>query len=69
MKILLLVMALFISVNNGIVQERTVVRNGHKIIASVEEYRVGTFEPISKYVVDVKQRRRKVTVIDWSKKK
>jgi len=68
-KTLILGMALFISVKNGIVQERTIIRSGHKITASVVSYRARTFEPVEKYQVDVKQIHGKLTQIDWDKKK
>jgi hypothetical protein len=58
-----------IVVDNGVVQERTLVRTGHKVTAFVEEYRVGTFEPIKKYEVDVLQKRGRVTRIEWDKMK
>lgn len=69
MKALILAIALFIFVKNGIVQERTITRTGHNITASVVSYRAKTFEPVEKYDVDVKQKRGKITAIDWSKKK
>lgn len=64
-----LMLVTFISVNNGMVQECTITRTWHKTNASVVSYRAGTFEPVEKYEVDVKQRRGKITRIDWNKRK
>jgi hypothetical protein len=69
LKLLIVVFALFISINGTRVQERNIVRTGHKVTATVTEYDVGTFANEKKYDVPVIQKRGKITRIDWNKRK